>query len=137
MDQFFSGCIIHDTDKCVGYLSEILSSDICIVDRYGKCDTFDVGWNLCQIDHDLFVIAFAGTGQIVAHMFDTSGRMFQISVKDKFFFGRAFAVGTAHKCCCIQVKICSCIKCVHIPSESYHNAFQSRISFCQIYFLSF
>ena len=28
MDQFFSGCIIHDTDKCVGYLSEILSSDI-------------------------------------------------------------------------------------------------------------
>lgn len=88
MDQFFSGCIIHDTDKCVGYLSEILSSDICIVDRYGKCDTFDVGWNLCQIDHDLFVIAFSGTGQIVAHMFDTSGRMFQISVKDKFFFGR-------------------------------------------------
>ena len=51
MDQFFSGCIIHNTNKCVGYLSEILSSDICIVDRHGKCDTFDVGWNLCQIDH--------------------------------------------------------------------------------------
>ena len=97
-DQLLTGRLIHDADEGIGYLPEILSPRIGIIDRNGKGHLCDIRRNETQIYQNLLVISLAFTGEIITHMLNSPALMSEISVKNKFLFCRAFSVFTQQKC---------------------------------------
>ena len=137
MNDLSSRGLIYDPDKGIGYLPEILTSSVRIVNGDRKGNALNVGREFSQIYFDLLIISFAGTGEVISLMNDCSARMSQIAVEDKFFLCRTLSVRSQKKCARIQVEIRSRIELIDIPSETYHDPGKARVLLGKADFLTF
>ena len=63
----FRRCI-YDTNECVGYLTEVLTAHICVVNGNGDVDFVDVCRHSCKVYKNLFVVAVALTCEVVSEV---------------------------------------------------------------------
>src|SRR3546814_12961850 len=64
--DFGAGLVVDRTDECVRDLAEALAALFAFVDRDGDRDLVDFGGDLRENDLDLFVVAIAFPGAVVA-----------------------------------------------------------------------
>ena len=98
-------------------MPEVLLAFFRLVDGDGEVNLFDVCRHLAEVDFDLFVVAFARTGEVVAHVFDGAALMLEVAVENEIVIVTHFAVRAEHEDRAVEVEIFAAVVLVCIPAE--------------------
>lgn len=88
---------VIDADERVAHLTEILSALISFVDCHHEADLSGTRIDLAQVDVYAFVVAFPFAGKVVAGVFHSFIRRFQIVVEYEILIGKNLLILTKNE----------------------------------------
>ena len=72
-DELLAAGLVHDADKGVAHLAEVLAADVGVVDGDGEVDFLHGGGNGGQVHQNLLIVPLARAGEVVPQVLHRAG----------------------------------------------------------------